>query len=419
MEFRTRKLSNGLSLASAMLPGARTAAVACMIRVGSRDEAAASSGVSHYLEHMAFKGTAQRDARRISLEIEQVGASMNAWTAKDHTVYHAELLGEHMPIALDVLADVIRRSTFPPEEIERERRVILQEMDEARDDPESAAQDAFDAQAFPRQALGRPILGTARRVKSLAREDLVRHIDDYYCASNIVVVAVGDIDHARFESEVEARFGDLRAGSPLPREPARYAGGLRHVDDAASQCAVLLGWPIPARTDPAWPAHELLAELLGGGASSPLFQSVRESRGLAYRVDAWAEGHEDCGTLQIAAGVASRDLRLFFEVVCDELLALSRSIAPEDLERVHNQQRMRMARMLESPMALAERIGLDLLENGRARMPDELLATVLATGAEQLSSAAGAMLARDPTLALVGRAGRGDPLAAIGRRLSG
>ncbi len=418
MDFRTRTLANGLTLASVNVPAARTASVACMIRVGSRDEAASASGISHFLEHMAFKGTETRDARAISLEIEQVGASMNAWTAKDHTVYHADLLGEHMALALDVLADVIRRSTFPPEEIERERHVILQEMDEARDDPESAAQDAFDAQAFPRQALGRPILGTARRVKAFARDDLVRHVDAYYCASNMVVIAAGDVDHAGFAEAVSARFGDLRAGTPVPREAARYVGGMRHVDDAASQCAVLLGWPVPARTDAAWPVHELLAELLGGGASSPLFQSVRERRGLAYRIDAWAEGHEDAGTLQIAAAVASRNLRVFVEVVADELRELTRRIAPEDLERVHNQQRMRIARLLESPAALAERIGLDLLESGRARMPDELLATVLGTGAGDLSRAAAAMLAREPTLALVGRAGRADPLAVLRRQLA-
>ena len=213
MDLHTQTLRNGLTLASVKLPGFRTVAITGMIGVGSRDEPAGLSGISHFLEHMAFKGTATRDARRISFEIERVGASMNAWTAKDHTAYHAELLAEHVPIALDVLADVIRHSTFPSEEIERERRVILQELGEALDDPESIAQDAFDAQAFPRQALGRPILGNARRVRAFSRDDFVRHVDAYYRADNTVVVAVGNVDHRGFASAVRARFGDLEPGT--------------------------------------------------------------------------------------------------------------------------------------------------------------------------------------------------------------
>jgi predicted Zn-dependent peptidase len=419
MDLRTRTLANGLTVASVRLPGFRTAAVGAFIRVGSRDEPATLNGISHFLEHMAFKGTALRDARRISLEIERVGASMNAYTAKDHTAYHTVLLAEHMPVALDVLADVIRRSTFPPEEIERERQVILQELGDAADDPESIAQDEFDLKAFPKQAFGRPILGSPRFVRSVTRDDFRHYLDTHYAAGNMVVAAVGALDHERFADQVERHFGDMPAGQTAPREAARYVGGYRHVDDDYEQTSIALGWPIPARTDPSFPTYELLGELLGGGMSSPLFQSVREQRGLAYQIDAWSEGHDDCGTLQVTAGVSPRNLRVFFDVVCDELTALTRRIAPEDLERTRNQQATHLARSLERPMELAETIARDLLVHGRVLSPDERIATTMAIPDEALCAAASELLARTPTLVLVGRAGRGDHHEAVRRRLAG
>lgn len=417
MDLRTRVLPNGLTIASVRLPGFRTAAVGTFVKVGSRDEPAELNGISHFLEHMAFKGTATRDARRISLEIERVGAMMNAYTAKDHTAFHTVLLAEHMPVALDVLADVVLRSTFPPDEIERERQVILQEIGEAKDDPESIAQDEFDLRAYPKQAFGRPILGNARFVKRVGREDFRHYLGTHYFASNTVISAVGDIDHDRFADEVERRFGDMPQGVRSQREAVRYVGGFRHVDDEYEQTSVALGWPAPARSDPRFPVYELLGELLGGGMSSPLFQAVRERHGLAYQIDAWTEGHEDCGLLQVTAGVAPRNLRLFFEVVCGEIRELTHRITPEDLERTRNQQATHLARSLERPMDLAETVARDLLVHGRVLSPLERIATTMAIGETELRQAARDLLSEPPTLVLVGRAGRGDHHSAVRRSL--
>ena len=417
MDLQTRVLPNGLTIASVRLPGFRTAAVGTFVRVGSRDEPAELNGISHFLEHMAFKGTATRDARRISLEIERVGAMMNAYTAKDHTAFHTVLLAEHMPVALDVLADVVLRSTFPPDEIERERQVILQEIGEANDDPESIAQDEFDLRAYPKQAFGRPILGNARFVKRVGRDDFRQYLGAHYFASNTVISAVGDIDHNRFADEVEKRFGEMPQGIRVQREAVRYVGGFRHVDDDYEQTSVALGWPAPARSDPSFPVYELLGELLGGGMSSPLFQAVRERHGLAYQIDAWTEGHEDCGLLQVTAGVAPRNLRLFFEVVCGEIRELTHRITPEDLERTRNQQATHLARSLERPMDLAETVARDLLVHGRVLSPLERIATTMAIGETELQQAARDLLSQPPTLVLVGRAGRGDHHSAVRRSL--
>ncbi|MCX7213311.1 MAG: pitrilysin family protein [Burkholderiales bacterium] len=417
MDLRTRVLPNGLTIASVRLPGFRTAAVGTFVKVGSRDEPADLNGISHFLEHMAFKGTATRDARRISLEIERVGAMMNAYTAKDHTAFHTVLLAEHMPVALDVLADVVLRSTFPPDEIERERQVILQEIGEAKDDPESIAQDEFDLRAYPKQAFGRPILGNARFVKRVGRDDFRHYLGTHYFASNTVISAVGDIDHDRFADEVEKRFGEMPQGVRSQREAVRYVGGFRHVDDDYEQTSVALGWPAPARSDPSFPVYELLGELLGGGMSSPLFQAVRERHGLAYQIDAWTEGHEDCGLLQVTAGVAPRNLRLFFEVVCGEIRELTHRITPEDLERTRNQQATHLARSLERPMDLAETVARDLLVHGRVLSPLERIATTMAIGETELRQAARDLLSQPPTLVLVGRAGRGDHHSTVRRSL--
>lgn len=417
MDLRTRALPNGLTIASVRLPGFRTAAVGTFVKVGSRDEPAELNGISHFLEHMAFKGTATRDARRISLEIERVGAMMNAYTAKDHTAFHTVLLAEHMPVALDVLADVVLRSTFPPDEIERERQVILQEIGEAKDDPESIAQDEFDLRAYPKQAFGRPILGNARFVKRVGRDDFRHYLGTHYFASNTVISAVGDIDHDRFADEVEKRFGEMPQGVRSQREAVRYVGGFRHVDDDYEQTSVALGWPAPARSDPSFPVYELLGELLGGGMSSPLFQAVRERHGLAYQIDAWTEGHEDCGLLQVTAGVAPRNLRLFFEVVCGEIRELTHRITPEDLERTRNQQATHLARSLERPMDLAETVARDLLVHGRVLSPLERIATTMAIGETELRQAARDLLSQPPTLVLVGRAGRGDHHSTVRRSL--
>ncbi len=419
LDLQVRTLPNGLRIACARLPGFRTAAIGAYLRVGSRDESASLNGLAHFAEHMAFKGTSRRDAHGISMAIEHVGGTINAYTAKDHTAYQTVLLAEHAGVALDVLSDVLAHSVYPAEEIEREREVILQELADAADDPESVAQDAFDALAYPRQALGRPILGTTRFVRRVTRADFLAHQAAHCTAANIVVAGVGGLEHEAFFEQVAQHFGDLPAGEPLARENASYVGGHRHVDDDIEQTSVVLGWRIPSRNDPRFPVFELLGELLGGGMSSPLFQAVRERRGLAYQVDAWTEGLEDDGILQVSAGVAPRNLRALLDVTCDELARAATDIGDADVERSRNQQATQLARSLERPTALAEWIARDLLMHGRVVSPEERLRVTLSIDAPALQSAAREMLGTPPTLALVGRAGRGDHYARVRRALAG
>jgi predicted Zn-dependent peptidase len=417
LDLQTHTLSNGLTVASVRLPGFRTAAIGAYVRVGSRHEPAGLNGISHFLEHMAFKGTELRDARRISFEAEMVGATMNAYTAKDHTAYYMVLLAEHMRTALDVLSDVLMRSTFPADEIERERTVILQELGDAADDPQDLVQDHFDLKAFPGQPLGQPILGNPKVIRTVRRDDFVAYLQSHYTAANMVVVGVGGIEHRAFADMVAEHFGDLPAGSPSDAAPARYAGGYRNLDDDFGQASVALGWATPGRTDPRYPACELLGDLFGGGMSSPLFQAVRERRGLAYSLDSFTDGHEDCGIFQVTASVAPRNLRAFFDVVCEELVSLAQRVDPGDLERARNQHRANLLMAAERPQALAESVARDLLLHGRVVPLDEAAARIRDVDEAQLRDVLASLLGATPTLAIVGRAGRGDHYGLLSKRL--
>lgn len=417
MHLQTRILANGLTVASIRLPGFRSLTLAALIGTGSRDEPAELNGISHFLEHMAFKGTAHRSARALALDIERVGASMNAYTARDHTAFHTVMLREHLPMAMEVMADVVLHSTFPQDEIERERRVILQEIGEAADDPDAMLQDAFDARAWPQQAFGRPILGSTRFVRSVGREDFIRHRQTHYGACRMVLVAVGDIDLEPLVDLADRHFGAMPRGLPPVREPARYGGGFRHLEEDFEQTSIALGFPVPGRMSPDFVVYELLGELLGGGTSSPLFQSIRETRGLAYQVDAWTEGHPDCGLLQLSAGVAPRNVREFLSVACDELTALTQQVTLEDFERTRNQQLTYLARLQERPLDLAESVGRDLLMQGRAVLAQERIAATRSVDRHQLREAAQRLIEQPPTLALVGPAARGDLLGLVRRRL--
>jgi len=418
MDLDLRTLHNGLVAASARLPGFRSAAIGVWLRVGARHEPEALGGLAHFMEHMAFKGTHRRDARKISFEAESAGASMNAWTARDHTAYYLSLLGDQAALAVDLLADVVRESTFPPEELEREREVILQEIAESADDPHDLVQEGFDGVAFPGQALGRPILGDPQVIRTVQRDQFTHWITDHHVGANLIIVGAGGIEHNSFHRLVEQHFGDLPSGQVVSRpERGRYVGGYRHLPGDYAQSALVLGWPIPGRQDPRFPVFELLAELFGGGMSSPLFQAVRERKGLAYAIDSWVEGHEDCGLFQISAGVSPRNLKALLETTCEEISRLARGIDHEDLERARNQHRATLLMNAERPLGTAESIARDLLFHGSVWTIDQQLDRIASVDAQALEAAAADMLKATPSLSIVGRVGRTNPMNVVQRSL--
>ncbi len=299
MSIRVTRLSNGLRVATHQMPHLGTVALGVWVASGARHESAREHGISHLLEHMAFKGTARRSAQDIAEEIEQVGGDLNAATSLDTTYYYARVLRDDVAIALDILADIIQNPRYSEDELERERDVILQEIAGTKDSPDDTVYDLAQDAAYTDQPLGRPILGTPASVTSFTTGDLRTFLKARYRAGSMVLSAAGNVDHDALVRHAEAFFKDLGAGQPTTAESAHYVGGARASEKPFEQAHVVMGFEGMAYKDPAFYAAQVFSGLFGGGMSSRLFQEVREKRGLCYSIysSAWGlggHGHARC-----------------------------------------------------------------------------------------------------------------------------
>jgi predicted Zn-dependent peptidase len=284
MTVAVTRLDNGLTIATDRMESVETVSIGAWANVGTRNEPAEVNGVSHMLEHMAFKGTERRSARAIAEEIEAVGGHLNAYTAREQTAFYLKALKEDLGLAADVIGDILSHSTFEPAEVERERGVILQEIGQANDTPDDIVFDHFQETAFPGQPMGRPVLGTEPRIRGMKRDVLMTYMRRHYAAANTVVAGAGNLEHDRFLELVQRHFADLPAESPPPALPGHYEGGEFREARELDQVHVVLGFPSVGYADPDYYPAMLLSTLLGGGMSSRLFQEVREKRGLVYSI---------------------------------------------------------------------------------------------------------------------------------------
>ncbi len=404
------KLANGLTVASITMPGVETVSLGIWVGAGSRSEMAAEHGVAHFLEHMAFKGTARRSARDIAEEIEAVGGDLNAATGVDSTAYYARVLPDDFPLALDILSDILLAPQFDAGELERERGVILQEIAASLDSPEDTVFDLAQEAAYPDQPLGRPILGTMQSIGTFARNDLSRYLGAHYHAPNMVLAAAGAIDHADLLQAAESCLAGLDANpAPLP-ENAHYGGGIRHSERYFEQTHLVLGFEAPPLHDPQYFQMQMLAGALGGGMSSRLFQEVREKRGLCYSVYSFAHSLADTGTFTVYAATGPELSDELFAVIRDEIRrAADHGFHPDELARVKAQAKMGLFASLESSAARAEQLARHILLFGRPLTMEELLEKVEAVTEEDLRHQATRLLESPLTLATVG------PIANRGR----
>jgi predicted Zn-dependent peptidase len=403
VSIQQSKLANGLIVISHAMAGVETVSLGIWVGAGSRSEGSAEHGVAHFLEHMAFKGTARRSARQIAEEIENVGGELNAATSVDSTAYYARVLRKDLPLALDILSDIILSPRFDRTEIGRERDVILQEIAAALDAPDDIAFDLVQEAAFPDQPVGRSILGTVDSVKSFTRANLGSYLAAHYHAPNMVLAAAGAVDHAALMAEAERRLGGF-AVDPAPQpEPAHYAGGVRRSDKPFEQTHVVLAFEGAAYRHADYFTAQICAGALGGGMSSRLFQEVREKRGLCYSVYAFASGLTDSGMFTIhAAGGPDRAHELF-AVIRDELVkAADKGFRPEELARVKAQLKMGLLAGLESSSARAEQLARHILIYGRPLSTEELVEEVERVEAQDLQRLIARMLASPLSLATVG-----------------
>jgi predicted Zn-dependent peptidase len=397
------KLANGLTVVSHAMPEVETVSLGLWVGAGSRSEAPGEHGVAHFLEHMAFKGTARRSAQDIAEEIEAVGGELNAATGVDSTAYYAHVLRKDMPLALDILSDIVVAPRFDKIELARERDVILQEIAAAMDSPDDIAFDLVQEAAYPGQALGRPILGTAESVSRFKRDHLGAYLSAHYHGPNMVLAAAGAIDHGALLAEAERGFGSFDPMPAAPPEAATYTGGIRRSDKTFEQTHVVLAFEGPHYRHPDYFTAQICAGALGGGMSSRLFQEVRERRGLCYAIYAFASGISDSGMLTIHAAGSSDRAHNLFAVIRDELVkAAEKGFRADEVARVKAQLKMGLLTGLESSSARAEQLARQILIHGRPLSSEELIEKVDRVEAHDMQALIERMLASPVSLATVG-----------------
>lgn len=405
MSVAVSTLANGLRVATDEMAEVGTAAISLAFRAGARNEAAAEHGLAHLLEHMAFKGTARRSARDIAEAIEEVGGDLNAATGSEVTAYEARVLTEDVPLALDLLADIVASPAFDEAELAREKGVILQEIGGVEDTPDDLVHDLVQEAAFSGQPVGRPILGTPRTVAALSRGDLVGFRTRHYGASAAVLVVAGAIRHDEVVAAAERLLGGLPTTAAATADPAHWTGGERRLVRELEQAHVVVAWPGRPLGAADVLALQMFTNVVGGGMSSRLFQEVRERRGLAYTVHAFHDGFSDGGMFGVYAGTAAEDVAELFPVMLDEVGAAAAELGEREVARAKAQMRMSLELVREQTAARADRLSQQLFIFGRPLPPAEILDRLEAITVAEVRAAGAAALAGAAAVAGVGPVG--------------
>ncbi|ARE41404.1 Mitochondrial processing peptidase-like protein [Rhodovulum sp. P5] len=356
MSVELHRLSNGFRIVTENMPGLKSAALGIWVMAGGRDERPSENGIAHFLEHMAFKGTDKRTTLQIAEAIEDVGGYINAYTSREMTAYYARVLEADVPLALDVLSDILLNPVFAPEEIEVERGVILQEIGQVLDTPDDVIFDWLQEVAYPEQAIGRTILGPAERVSGFSRDDLFSFIRRHYTPERMILSAAGAVDHAELVRLAEQTFGHMKPSTADKPEPASFTGGERREVKSLEQAHMALAFECPGYRDPGIYTAQIFSTALGGGMSSRLFQELREKRGLCYTVFAQTGAYADTGLITLYAGTSGEQLGDLAELTMAELARAAHDMTPAEVARARAQMKAGLFMGLESPSNRAERL---------------------------------------------------------------
>jgi predicted Zn-dependent peptidase len=405
-------LPGGLRVITEALPAVRSAAFGIWAGVGSRDELPGHIGATHYLEHLLFKGTRRRTALDISAAMDAVGGELNAFTAKEYTCYYARVLDADLPLAIDVLSDMVTGSLLEPKEVDAERGVILEEIAMNDDDPTDTVHEAFSALLFGDTPLGRPILGSVDSINAITRDEIAAHYAAKYTPDHLVVAASGRVDHDEVVELTRAAFEPVLTGDAQP-VPPRLAGeepdrgplgtGVRLVSRTIEQANLVLGCEGLARTDDRKYALGVLNAALGGGMSSRLFQEVREKRGLAYSVYSFSSQHADTGVWGVYVGCLPAKADEVLAICRDEIAkVIDGGLTDAELDRGKGQLRGSIVLGLEDPSSRMSRLGKSELVYPNLEPVDEILAAIEAVSHDEIRAIAADVLARPKALAVVG-----------------
>lgn len=415
---RITTLPNGFRIVSERMPGLASAAVGVWVQAGGRHERAEENGIAHFLEHMAFKGTQKRSALKIAEEIEDVGGYINAYTSRETTAYYARVLEADVPLALDVVADIVLNPAFDAREIEVERHVILQEIGQALDTPDDVIFDWLQEASYPDQALGRPILGPSERIATYGEADLRGFVASHYGPGQMILAAAGAVDHDELVRLAEDHFGALTPLIMPAAEPARFICGERREVKMLEQAHFALALEAPAFRHKDVYTAQVFAGVLGGGMSSRLFQKLREERGLCYTTFAQAGAHDDTGSITIYAGTGAEDLGELALLTIDEIRRSAEDVTEAEVNRARTQMKAGLLMGLEGPSSRAERLArllaiwdrVPTLEETVEKIDAVDLAAIRAYGERTVSAAQMAM-------ALYGPVAQAPELGALRERL--
>ena len=411
-------LPSGLRIVTDANPLLRTAAIGLFVASGSRHEREEEHGLSHLLEHMAFKGTGSRNAREIAETIENVGGDLNAETGVEQTGYFAHVLSEDACLALELLADIYCDSRFDSVELEREKNVIVQEIGAVEDTPDDLVFDHLSAVAWKGQAIGRAILGTRETVGSFGRDSIDAYLKRHYRARATVVAAAGAVDHDEIVARAEAALDSLGPDAAPAPTPASYTGGEILTKKGLEQTHIVIAFAGRAIPEAEHDAAQVFATAVGGGMSSPLFQEVREKRGLAYAINAFHWSFADAGLFGVYAGCAAKDAGELTAAALDCLAEATGRLDDSAVARAKAQMKVATLSVLEQPGARAQQLARQLFAYQRTLTLEEAIARIDAVDAGAARAVGAAMLKSAPTVAAIGRIGKVWPAEKVARRLA-
>ena len=363
MEPEISVLKNGLRIVSMNYPQFETVSLGIWVNTGSAYEQVANNGISHFLEHMVFKGTKSRSAAAISEDIENVGGQTNAYTSREFTSFYAKMLKNDLELAVDVLCELVTSPQFPEDELVKEREVVVQEIKQTYDDPSDIVFDYMQAKAFDNQAMGRPILGTAELVRSFGAKELKDYMKTNYAAENMIFCAVGNVDHNRLVKLVESRMSEVHAKTSFVADKQQYIGGYFAEKRDTEQAQVILGFDgFSYFNDERYYAAMLMSTVLGGGMSSRLFQEVREKRGLVYSIYSFPTFYTGAGFTGISAATDNEQVNQMLPVMIDEIKKMAETkVTDIELQRAKAQVKSAILMSLESSSAVSEKLARQLL----------------------------------------------------------
>ncbi|TNE35186.1 MAG: insulinase family protein [Alphaproteobacteria bacterium] len=419
MDVKVTTLDNGLRVISDPMPSLETAAVGVWVDTGARHETEPENGISHVLEHMAFKGTSTRSALDIAEAIEAVGGHLNAYTSRDQTAYFARILKDDVSLAVDILGDILQHSSFDETELMREKEVIVQEIGQTNDTPDDIIFDHLQETSFPDQPIGRSILGTSTGVRGFARETVAGYMKQHYLAPGMVLSASGAVDHDALVELAAKAFGDLATDGKSDMAAAEYKGGDYREARDLEQVHYALSVPGISYTDEKFYVSQILSGLLGGGMSSRLFQELREKRGLCYSVFSFASSFSDTGLFTVYAGTGGDQIGELSDVLSDELLRSMEDITEIEVARAKAQHKAALLMGLESPASRSEVHARQMLIYGRILDSTEIVEKIDAvTVADAKAFAKQLFQGVTPTIAAIGPIKNLDPFDHIAARFT-